>query len=185
MKKKCNWMMMGPMMPMMMWNMAMARSCKPRKACSTGTGSTHDKTAKHEQDEPLMRDIVDIAVEAGFFSRLVEAVQAAGLVETLKSEGPFTVFAPTDEAFAKVPRKVLESALNDPEKLRAILTFHVVPGRYAAGDLGGINSLRTVQGTPLEVDTSVGVKVGGAHVIKADLSTSNGVIHVIDSVLMP
>ncbi len=184
MKKKCNWMMV-PMMPMMMWNMAMAQYCKPRKGCSTGTGSPQAHPIEHGHCGSLPKDIVETAVEAGFFTRLVEAVQAAGLVETLKSEGPFTLFAPTDEAFAKVPQEVLEAALKDPEKLQAILTFHVVPGRYAAGDLGGISSLRTVQGSPLTVDTAVGVKVGGAHVIKADISTSNGVIHVIDSVLMP
>jgi uncharacterized surface protein with fasciclin (FAS1) repeats len=179
-------MIMGPMMPMMMWNMAMAKSCSSRKGkCSTKTDSASASPETRTKSQFVPKDIVDTAVEAGFFNRLVEAVQAAGLADTLKSDGPFTVFAPTDEAFAKVPRKTLEAALKDPEKLKAILTYHVVPGRYQASDLSGISSLRTVQGTPLAVDLSVGVKVGDSHVIKADIATSNGVIHVIDSVLMP
>ena len=184
--KKCNWKMMSPMMPMMMWNMAMARSCRPRKGeCSARTGSASPRPETRTESPFVPKDIVDTAVEAGFFKTLVEAVQTAGLVDILKSEGPFTVFAPTDEAFAKVPRKTLEAALKDPEKLKSILTYHVVPGRYPASDLNGISALRTVQGTPLAVDLSVGVKVGESQVIKADVATSNGVIHVIDSVLMP
>ena len=134
-----------------------------------------------------MADIVDTAVAAGAFSTLVKAVQAAGLVETLKGPGPFTVFAPTDAAFAKLPAGTLEAVLADKAKLTAILTFHVVPGKVLAKDVVGLNgkSVKTVQGGMLKVDTSSGVKIGDATVVKADVETSNGVIHVIDTVLLP
>lgn len=130
-------------------------------------------------------DIVDTAVAAGSFKTLVTAVQAAGLVETLKGEGPFTVFAPTDEAFAKLPPGTLEALLKDKAKLQAVLTYHVVSGRVMAADVAGLNSAKTVQGQSLSIDTSKGVKVGTANVIKTDVLASNGVIHVIDSVLIP
>jgi uncharacterized surface protein with fasciclin (FAS1) repeats len=131
------------------------------------------------------KDIVDTAVAAGQFSTLVTAVTAAGLVETLKGEGPFTVFAPNDAAFAKVPKADLDALLADKEKLTAVLTYHVVPGKLMAADLAGMSSLKTVQGGELMLDTSNGVTVDGAPVISADIETSNGVIHVIDSVVMP
>jgi uncharacterized surface protein with fasciclin (FAS1) repeats len=134
-----------------------------------------------------MADIVDTAVAAGAFSTLVKAVKAAGLVETLKGPGPFTVFAPTDEAFAKLPAGTLDSVLKDKAKLTAILTYHVVPGKVLAKDVLGLNgkSVKTVQGGMLKVDTTSGVKIGGATVTKADVETSNGVIHIIDTVLLP
>lgn len=134
-----------------------------------------------------MADIVDTAVASGAFSTLVKAVQAAGLVETLKGPGPFTVFAPTDDAFAKLPAGTLDAVLADKAKLTAILTFHVVPGKVLAKDVVGLNgkSVKTVQGGMLKVDTSSGVKIGDATVVKADVETSNGVIHVIDTVLLP
>ena len=134
-----------------------------------------------------MADIVDTAVAAGAFSTLVKAVQAAGLVETLKGPGPFTVFAPTDDAFAKLPAGTLDAVLADKAKLTAILTYHVVPGKVLAKDVVGLNgkSVKTVQGGMLKVDTSSGVKIGDATVVKADVMTSNGVIHVIDTVLLP
>ena len=134
-----------------------------------------------------MADIVDTAVAAGAFSTLVKAVQAAGLVETLKGPGPFTVFAPTDDAFAKLPSGTLDAVLADKAKLTSILTFHVVPGKVLAKDVVGLNgkSVKTVQGGMLKVDTSSGVKIGDATVVKADVETSNGVIHVIDTVLLP
>lgn len=130
-------------------------------------------------------DIVDTAVAAGSFKTLVQAVQAAGLVDTLKGPGPFTVFAPTDEAFAKLPPGTLDALLKDKAKLQAILTYHVVAGKVMAADVAGIKSAKTVQGQSLAIDTANGVKVGNANVVKTDIVTSNGVIHVIDTVLLP
>jgi len=132
------------------------------------------------------KDIVDTAVAAGSFNTLVTAVQAAGLVETLKGEGPFTVFAPTDEAFAAIPRADLEALLADKEKLTAVLTYHVVPGKVMAADVVGLNSATTVQGSDIDIEAgNGGVKVDGANVVTTDIETSNGVIHVIDAVIMP
>ena len=136
-------------------------------------------------DSHQSKDIVDTAVAAGSFNTLVAAVKAAGLVDTLKSPGPFTVFAPTDDAFAKLPEGTLEALLNDKEKLTAILTYHVVAGKMMASDVVSKTSLKTVQGQSLQVSTSDGVKIGNANIIKTDIQASNGVIHVIDSVLIP
>ena len=133
-------------------------------------------------------DIVDTAVEAGQFETLVAAVQAAGLVETLKGEGPFTVFAPTDEAFAALPEGTVESLLQpeNRDQLVAILTYHVVPGRVTSGDIAGQTmDVTTVQGSDLSIDATDGVRVDGATVVSADVMASNGVIHVIDQVIMP
>ncbi len=113
------------------------------------------------------------------------AVKEAGLVDTLKGEGPFTVFAPTDEAFAKIPEADLQALLADKEKLTAVLTYHVVPGKVTAADVAKISSAKTVQGQSVTIDTTGGVKVDNANVVKADIMTSNGVIHVIDSVILP
>lgn len=131
------------------------------------------------------KDIVDTAVAAGDFTTLVKAVQAAGLVETLKSKGPFTVFAPTDAAFAKLPAGTLESLLANPEKLKAILLYHVVPGRVLAADVVKLSSAKTAGGQSVAISTTGGVKVDNANVVKTDIVTSNGVIHVIDSVILP
>ena len=130
-------------------------------------------------------DIVDTAVAAGQFNTLVAAIEAAGLVDTLKSDGPFTVFAPTDEAFNKLPAGTVEALLKDKEKLAAILTYHVVAGKVMAKDVAGINKAATVQGGELMFNTEKGVMVNNAMVIKADVMASNGVIHVIDTVLIP
>ena len=130
-------------------------------------------------------DIVDVAVGAGSFNTLVAAVKAAGLVDTLKGEGPFTVFAPTDEAFAKIPKADLDALLADKEKLTAVLTYHVVPGKVTAADVAKLDSATTVQGGSIAIDTSDGVTVDGAKVVEADVMASNGVIHVIDTVIMP
>lgn len=133
-------------------------------------------------------DIVDTAVEAGQFKTLVAAVEAAELVETLKGDGPFTVFAPTDDAFAKLPEGTVEDLLKpeNKDKLVAILTYHVVPGKIMSGDIAGKTAqVETVQGGKLAVDAMDGVKVDAAEVIKADIETSNGVIHVIDTVVLP
>lgn len=130
-------------------------------------------------------DIVDTAVAAGKFNTLVKAVKAAGLADTLKGDGPFTVFAPTDEAFAKLPAGTVESLLNDKEKLAQILTYHVVPGRVMSSDVT-TGAVPTVQGQSLNVVVDKGaVKVNQAQVVQADVTASNGVIHVIDSVVLP
>src|SRR5512141_1383389 len=132
-------------------------------------------------------DIVDTAV-AGHFTTLVAAVKAAGLVDTLKGPGPFTVFAPTDEAFAKLPPGTLESLLkpDNKAKLQSILTYHVVAGKVLAKDVVKLDSAKTVEGQSVTIKTlNGGVMVDGAHVTKTDIVTSNGVIHVIDSVLLP
>lgn len=136
-------------------------------------------------DQPA-RDIVDTAVAAGQFNTLVTAVKAADLVDTLKGEGPFTVFAPTDEAFAKIPQETLAGLLKDKPALTGVLTYHVVPGKVMAADVVKIDSAKTVQGQSLTIDTTGGaVKVNGANVVKTDIVCSNGVIHVIDAVLLP
>lgn len=147
-------------------------------------GSSSKTTETASEVAPLV-DIVDTAVAAGNFTTLVKAVQAAGLVETLKGPGPFTVFAPTDEAFAKLPAGTLEGLLADKAKLTAVLTYHVVAGTVTAADVAGLKTAKTVQGAELAIDTSNGVKINDATVIKADIKTSNGVIHVIDTVLLP
>lgn len=134
------------------------------------------------------KDIVDTAAGAKQFSTLVAAVKAAGLVETLKGDGPFTVFAPTDAAFKKLPEGTLESLLK-PEnkaKLTAILTYHVVPGKVMAKDVVKLSEAKTVQGSTVDIKASdAGVKVDNANVVKTDIVCSNGVIHVIDAVILP
>jgi uncharacterized surface protein with fasciclin (FAS1) repeats len=134
------------------------------------------------------QDIVDTAIAAGQFETLVAAVQAAGLVDTLKGEGPFTVFAPTDAAFAALPEGTVENLLKPENKdqLIAVLTYHVIPGAVMSGDIAGKKlEVATVQGSDLSIDASMGVKVDNATVVSADIETSNGVIHVIDHVLLP
>lgn len=131
------------------------------------------------------KDIVDTAVAAGSFKTLAAALQAAGLVDTLKGAGPFTVFAPTDEAFAKIPKADLDALLRDKARLTRVLTYHVVPGKVMAADVVKLSQAKTVEGQSVRIDTSAGVKVDGANVIKADVHASNGVIHVIDSVILP
>lgn len=133
------------------------------------------------------RDIVDTAVEAGSFQTLATALKAAGLVETLKGAGPFTVFAPTDEAFSKLPDGTLESLLKpeNKDKLVAILTYHVVPGSVKAAEVVKLKDAETVQGQSLAITAQSGVQVDGANVVKADILCSNGVIHVVDNVLLP
>ena len=133
------------------------------------------------------KDIVDTAVSAGSFTTLVAAVQAAGLVETLKGEGPFTVFAPTDDAFAALPEGTVKTLLKPENKdqLTAILTYHVVPGKVMSGDLSNNMMAPTVQGGDLTIMTEGGVTVNGANVVSADVMASNGVIHVIDQVIIP
>jgi len=129
-------------------------------------------------------DIVDTAVAAGSFKTLATALTAAGLIETLKGPGPFTVFAPNDAAFAKIPADQLQALLKDKAKLTAVLTYHVVPGKVMAKDVKA-GTVKTVQGSSLTVSTTGGVKVDNASVTAVDIATDNGVIHVIDSVVMP
>ncbi len=132
------------------------------------------------------KDIVDTALSAGSFTTLVEAVKAAGLVETLRGEGPFTVFAPTDEAFAKLPPETLNALLQDKEQLTAVLTYHVAPGSLRAANVVDRDSIKTVQGQSLTVTADeAGVRVDEAKVTKTDILASNGVIHVIDTVVIP
>lgn len=134
------------------------------------------------------KDIVDTAVSAGSFNTLVAAVKAAGLVETLKGPGPFTVFAPTDEAFAKLPKGTLDDLLKpeNKEKLAGILTYHVVSGKVMAADVVKLKKAKTVQGSDVKITVKDGkVKVDKANVVKTDITTSNGVIHIIDAVMMP
>jgi uncharacterized surface protein with fasciclin (FAS1) repeats len=133
-----------------------------------------------------LKDIVDTAVSAGSFKSLVAAVQAADLVATLKGPGPYTVFAPTDEAFAKIPKADLEALLKDKARLKAVLTNHVLPMRADASDLAGLKSISSAQGSKLSFEaTKGGLKVNGAKVVKADVAASNGIIHVVDTVLLP
>ncbi|MFC1236289.1 fasciclin domain-containing protein [Vibrio sp. F74] len=150
-------------------------------ACSS------NKDMKHS-DSMMKKDIVDVAVENGSFNTLVAAVQAAGLVDTLKSDGPFTVFAPTDEAFAKLPAGTVETLLKpeNKDKLIAILTYHVVPGKVMAADVVKLTSAKTVQGQKVTIKVMGSkVMVDNANVIATDVAASNGVIHVIDSVILP
>jgi len=130
------------------------------------------------------KDIVDTAVAAGSFKTLATALGAAGLVDTLKGPGPFTVFAPTDAAFAKIPKADLDALLKDKAKLTAVLTYHVVPGKVMAADVKA-GKVKTVQGSEITVSTKGGVKVDNANVTATDIVADNGVIHVIDSVIMP
>ena len=136
-------------------------------------------------DGHMGKDIVDTAVEAGNFTTLATALEAAGLVETLKGEGPFTVFAPTDDAFAALPEGTVEGLLEDTDTLTAILTYHVVPGKVMSGDLSDGMMAETVNGQSVTIGTEGGVTVDGANVIQADIEASNGVIHVIDAVILP
>lgn len=132
-----------------------------------------------------MPNIVEVAVAAGSFKTLVAAVTAAGLGDTLSGPGPFTVFAPTDDAFAKLPEGTVDGLLKDIPALTKILTYHVVSGKVMAADAAKLSSAKTVEGSELKIDASSGVKINDATVTQADIEASNGVIHVIDSVLMP
>ncbi len=132
-----------------------------------------------------MANIIETAIAAGTFTTLVAAVKAADLVETLSGPGPFTVLAPTDEAFAKLPAGTVEGLLNDIPKLKSVLTYHVLAGKFMAADVIKLTSAKTVNGQEVTIATINGVTVDGATVIKTDIETDNGVIHVIDSVILP
>ena len=158
-------------------------------AVLAGCGSHNSRMDHHVAAMPNptpKMDIVDTAVSTGSFNTLVTAVKQAGLVETLKGPGPFTVFAPTDEAFAKLPKGTLDSLLQNKAQLRAVLLYHVVPGNVSAAEVTKIHSVKTVGGSEVPIRTAHSkVFVGSAKVVKADIAASNGVIHVIDTVLIP
>ena len=148
-----------------------------------GTGDEHSHAEKASM---TTSDIVDVAVAAGSFNTLVAAVKAAGLVDVLKSDGPFTVFAPTDEAFAKLPAGTIEALLADPEKLKSILLYHVVSGVVTAEQVVSLDNAMTAQGSDVQITINDGsVMVDNATVLKTDIMASNGVIHVIDTVIIP
>ncbi|MEH2169078.1 MAG: fasciclin domain-containing protein [Nostoc sp.] len=132
-----------------------------------------------------MANIIDTATNNGSFTTLVAAIQAAGLVDTLKGDGPFTVFAPTDEAFNKLPAGTVDALLQDIPKLKKILTYHVVSGKVLAADVVKLKTAKTVEGSDVKIDASNGVKINDATVATADVAADNGVIHVIDTVLIP
>ena len=157
------------------WQMKMASSCVALIVAFSAT-------VRGKEPE---KDIVRTAVEAGSFKTLAAALEAAGLVDALKGDGPFTVFAPTDDAFGKLPSGTVEALLKDVPKLQAILKYHVVPGKVMAADVVKLDSAKTLLGQQVRIDTSDGVKVDAANVVKTDIGCSNGVIHVIDAVLIP
>lgn len=161
----------------------MKRSCMCRLLAASVLSLAMCSFAISKADD---KDIVSTAVAAGNFKTLTKALTEAGLVETLQGKGPFTVFAPTDEAFAKLPEGTVEALLKDKVKLTAILTYHVVPGKVMAADVVKLDQAKTAQGKNVAVKVSNGaVSINNARVIKADIVTSNGVIHVIDTVLLP
>ena len=179
-----------PLFPFLIAAWAVGTSQRKGGSCWTTEerDTAREKRGKEDQTSDGARrsgDIVDTAAAAGSFNTLVKALLAADLADTLKGRDPFTVFAPTDDAFDRLPEGALAELLEDKEKLAAVLTFHVVPGRVEAAALESYAALKTVQGNRLDVDTSIGVKVGSAYVVQADIETSNGVIHAIDSVLLP
>ena len=142
----------------------------------------------HGEDEKGMdhaKNIVEVATDAGSFNTLIAALDAAALTSVLEGEGPFTVFAPTDEAFAALPEGALDNLLANPDQLAKILTLHVVSGEARAADVVNLTEVTTVEGTSLAIDTADGVSVGGAKVVTADVEAGNGVIHVIDRVILP
>jgi uncharacterized surface protein with fasciclin (FAS1) repeats len=145
----------------------------------------HPPFLTYSEGEYEMKNIVEIAAAGKQFKTLVAAVQAAGLAETLQGTGPFTVFAPTDEAFAKLPVGAVEGLLKDLPKLKSVLTYHVVSGKHLAKDVAGVKTAMTVQGGNLHIHANHGVRINDAKVTQADIEASNGVIHVIDSALLP
>ncbi|MGB9623413.1 MAG: fasciclin domain-containing protein [Phycisphaerae bacterium] len=156
-----------------------ANVVKPDIACRNGVIHVIDAVLLPKDD------VIDVAAKDGSFKTLLAAVDSAGLTDVLRGEGPFTVFAPTDEAFAKLPKGAVEGLLQDPPKLRAVLKYHVVPGRLMAADLPGRSSAKTVLGQSLTLVTASPTRVDNAAITKADILASNGVIHVIDAVMLP
>jgi len=184
---------LAKLFPLLLVIVLLAAACAPAAAPAPAAPEAATEAATEAAVEapaaamPEMADIVDTAVSAGSFNTLVAAVEAAGLVDTLKGEGPFTVFAPTDEAFAALPAGTVEALLADPEgQLTQILLYHVVPGKVMSTDLSDGMTADTVQGSPVTFTIADGVvKVNDATVVTADIEASNGVIHVIDAIIMP
>ena len=159
---------------------------QPSQEDRTSAAQMTEENDMTENEQDQGQTIVEIASGNEQFSTLVTAVQEAGLVDTLSGEGPFTVFAPTNAAFEKLPDGTLENLLQDPDQLTAVLTYHVVPGKVMAADVVELDSAETVQGSEIEISTDNGtVMVDEAEVIQTDIEASNGVIHVIDSVIIP
>jgi transforming growth factor-beta-induced protein len=154
-------------------------------AVLAATVSAQDCAARDSRAHTESKNIVQTAIAAGQFKTLVKAVEAAGLAGTLSGKGPFTVFAPTDEAFAKLPEGALDGLLKNPEALKSVLLYHVVPGKVMAADVVKLKAAKTALGQSVTIDTSNGVRVENAEVVKADIAASNGVIHVIETVIMP
>jgi uncharacterized surface protein with fasciclin (FAS1) repeats len=184
------WLIATPLFPFLVAAWAGGAARRKGDSCATAEErlTTRDEAAEDRRKTRCSRptkDIVDTALAAGSFDALVKALDAANLADTLKGEGPYTVFAPVDDAFDRLPEGALAALHEDTEKLAAVLTFHVVPGRVEAAALDSYAAVKTVQGKSLDVDTSIGVKVGSAYVVQADIEASNGVIHAIDSVLLP
>ncbi len=157
----------------------------PVLAVVLSLGAALSASAGNHGDAAKGKTIVGVANDNGSFTTLIAALEAASLTETLEGDGPFTVFAPTDEAFAALPDGALDNLLANPDQLAEVLTLHVVAGRATAADVVEIDRVTTVQGSTLPIDTSNGVNVGGANVVAADVEASNGVIHVIDRVILP
>ena len=157
-------------------------------ACGSDNHATKTSSTAAAKDEAVMakKNIVETAIAAGDFKTLVAAVEAAGLAETLSGDGPFTVFAPTDAAFAKLPEGTIEALLKDKDKLSSILTYHVVPSQVTAAEVVKLTSAETVNGQTVSISANdEGVAIDGAKVVMTDIHCSNGVIHVIDEVLLP
>jgi len=164
------------------WALVSMGSNQEETTNTASTTTTQESTNTTPMEE---KNIVQTAIAAGSFSTLVTAIQTADLVDTLSGPGPFTVFAPTDAAFAKLPAGTVEALLADKSKLASILTYHVVAGKVMAADVVKLTSAKTVQGQNVTIDASNGVKVNNANVTTTDIVTSNGIIHVIDTVLLP
>lgn len=165
-------------------SLILTSACAGSQSAPTNT-STSSAAQSQEAPAAAEKSIVATAIDAGQFNTLVAAIKAAGLVDALEGSGPFTVFAPTDEAFAKLPPGTVEALLEDKENLAQILTYHVVSGKVMAADVGALNSAKTLQGQDVAIDTSNGVQIGGANVIATDIVATNGVVHVIDTVMIP
>ncbi len=164
---------------------ATAAACGPTRSQSASNTPHHRADPAAEPAGASAPNIVELAAAAGTFKTLVAAVQAAGLVEALSGPGPFTVFAPTDEAFAKLPAGTVDALLADKAKLATILKYHVVLGAVGSSQIAQMTDALTLEGRPLRFDASSGVRINNATVVKADIEASNGLIHVIDTVLIP
>jgi uncharacterized surface protein with fasciclin (FAS1) repeats len=163
-----------------------AEQPKPEPVAAEPTPTPEPETPAEPAPPPApTKDILTTAADAGSFTTLLSAIDAAGLKETLSGAGPFTVFAPTDEAFAKIPKAQLDKLIKDKKQLAAVLTYHVVPGAVMAADVSAMATAKTVNGAEITINAANGVKINDATVISADIATTNGVIHVIDTVLMP